>query len=97
MGQYSKRLREVKKTTSKDQTFPLEVAIDGISKFPKVKFDETVELHFFLNIKAAEQSVRGTVVLPHGLGKKISVAVFCKGEMEQRPKTLELNSLAHKI
>ena len=53
-------------------------AISYLSKAPKVKFDETVELHFNLNVdlKASDQGVRGTVVLPHGIGKSVKVAVL---------------------
>jgi len=47
-----------------------------------------VDLHFSLNVdpKKAEQMVRGTVVLPHGTGKKVRVAVFCRGEHERQAK-----------
>ncbi len=57
-------------------------AIAHLSRAPKVKFDETIELHLNLNVdlKASDQGVRGTVVLPHGLGKSVKVAVFCKGD-----------------
>ena len=57
-------------------------AIASLSKTPRVKFDETVELHLHLNVdlKASDQGVRGTVVLPHGIGKSVKVAVFCKGD-----------------
>ena len=61
---------------------PLNEAISYLSKSPKVKFDETVEMHFNLNVdlKASDQGVRGTVVLPHGSGRSVKVAVFCKGD-----------------
>ena len=82
MVRISKRLRESKKEFTKEKSFPLKDAIATIAKFPKVKFDETVELHILLNIdtKQSEQSVRGTIVLPHGTGNKVRVAVFCQGE-----------------
>ncbi len=49
------------------------------------KFDSSMDLHFHLNVdtKKSDQMVRGTVILPHGTGKKIRVAVFCKGEHEK--------------
>jgi len=84
----SKRLKKNKETFTEDKIYSLEEAIDQINNFPKTKFDETVELHFFLSInpKSSDQIVRGTVVLPNGTGKNIRVAVFCKGELEQKAK-----------
>ena len=88
MSRIAKRLKDVSKLFDKEKAYPLQEAIANIEKFPKVKFDETVELHFFLNMdkKAADVTVRGTVSLPHGLGKKVRVAAFCKGEFEQKAK-----------
>ena len=89
MAKYiSKRVKEANKLVNSDEALSLENAVDKIASFPKVKFDETVELHFHLNInpKAADQSIRGTVSLPHGTGRDVRVAVFCKGEMEQKAK-----------
>ena len=73
-----------------NKVYPLEESISFLLTLPKVKFDETVELHFHLNIdpKSSEQMVRGTVALPHGTGKKIRIAVFCKGEQASRAKEL---------
>ena len=84
----SKRLKNVAGNYSKEKSYSLEDAIDQITHFPKVKFDETVELHFHLGIdpKSSDQMVRGTVALPHGTGKEVRVAVFCKGEMEAQAK-----------
>jgi large subunit ribosomal protein L1 len=88
MVKLSKRMGEASKIFNEDETFSLEQAVENIAKFPKVKFDETVELHLSLNInpKSSDQTVRGTVVLPNGLGKDIRVAVFCKGELETKAK-----------
>jgi len=88
MIKLSKRAKEVKKLFNEDEVFSLEQAIENIEKFPKVKFDETVELHLFLsaNPKSSDQTIRGTVVLPNGLGKDVKVAVFCKGELEEKAK-----------
>lgn len=70
--------------------FSLKDAIENIDKFPKVKFDETVELHFHLGIdtKSSDQAVRGTIILPHGTGKKTRIAVFCKGELAKKAEEL---------
>ena len=88
MVKLSKRMKEAKKVFKADQVFSLEEAIENVEKFPKVKFDETVELHLSLNInpKSSDQIIRGTVVLPNGLGKEIKVAAFCKGELEKKAK-----------
>ena len=88
MIKLSKRAKEVKKLFKEEEVFSLEQAIENIEKFPKVKFDETVELHLFLsaNPKSSDQTIRGTVVLPNGLGKDVKVAVFCKGELEEKAK-----------
>ena len=90
MAYVSKRKKEFQKVADRNKVVPLDEAMATLAKFPKVKFDETVELHFHLNIdlKATEQSVRGTVVLPHGTGKSVRIAVFCKGEQAQKARDL---------
>ena len=83
MSKISKRMKEVHKAVGDGVApMPLQDAIARLSKAPKVKFDETVEMHFHLNLdlKASDQGVRGTVALPHGTGKSVKVAVFCKGD-----------------
>lgn len=57
-------------------------ALDLVVKSGKAKFDETVELHVKLGVDSrhADQQVRGAVVLPHGTGKKVRVAVFAKND-----------------
>jgi len=84
----SKRIKEVYKKIDTTKTYPLKEAIQAIQGTPKVKFDETVELHFHLNIdlKASDQNIRGTVVLPHGTGKTLKVAVVCQGENVTKAK-----------
>jgi large subunit ribosomal protein L1 len=58
--------------------YPLQEAVDVLAKFPKAKFDETVELSFRLGVDATsgEQNVRGTTPLPNGSGKKVRIVVF---------------------
>ena len=84
----SKRMKQAKELVNPMTTSPLRDAVKTVSTFPKVKFDETVELHFHLNLdlKATDQAVRGTVALPHGVGKKVRVAVFCTGDNVQKAK-----------
>ena len=90
MVRLSKRMKEVAKLVDKNKTYPLKQAVTTIAKVPKVKFDETVELHFNLDIdlKSSDQSVRGTVILPHGTGKAKRIAVFCKGEQAEKAKEM---------
>ncbi len=83
MAHTSKRMKEVYKAVGNvEAPVTLQEAIGRLAKAPKVKFDETVEMHFNLNVdlKSSEQGVRGTVSLPHGTGKSVKVAVFCKGD-----------------
>ncbi|MCX5707612.1 MAG: 50S ribosomal protein L1 [Candidatus Omnitrophica bacterium] len=81
----SKRYKESAKDLVKDKVFTLKEAISVLKKFNTPKFDASVDLHMKLNVdpKKAEQMVRGTVVLPHGTGKTVRVAVFCRGEHEK--------------
>lgn len=77
-----KRYLEAEKLVDSSKDYSAKEALETIEKFPKAKFDETVELHVKLGVdsKHAEQQVRGTVVLPHGTGKTLRVLVFAKGD-----------------
>ena len=61
-----------------NKTYPLPQAVEVLQKFPKAKFNETVEVAFHLGVdpKQSDQMVRGTVPLPHGSGKTVRVLVF---------------------
>ena len=76
-----KRYLEAEKLIDSSKDYSAKEAIETIEKFPKAKFDETVELHVKLGVdsKHADQQVRGTVVLPNGTGKTQRVLVFAKG------------------
>jgi len=84
----SKRYKESEKAIDRTKAYSLKEAISLLKKAKPTKFDESVDLHFSLNVdsKKSDQMVRGTVVLPHGTGKKVVVAVFCKGEHEKQAK-----------
>ncbi len=62
------------------KAYPLKAAVEVLAKFPKAKFNETVDLAFRLGVdpKQSDQMVRGTVPLPHGSGKTVRVLVFAK-------------------
>ncbi len=75
---HSKRYRAAIKVADLSKEYPLKEAVEILAKFPKAKFDETVELSFRLGVDATsgEQNVRGTTPLPNGSGKKVRVIVF---------------------
>jgi large subunit ribosomal protein L1 len=74
----SKRYRSAVQVADLTKDYPLKEAIEVLAKFPKAKFDETVELSFRLGVDATsgDQNVRGTTPLPNGSGKKVRVLVF---------------------
>jgi large subunit ribosomal protein L1 len=74
----SKRYRSAVKVADLTKDYSLAEAVDILAKFPKAKFDETVELSFRLGVDPAQgdQMVRGTTPLPNGSGKKVRVLVF---------------------
>jgi large subunit ribosomal protein L1 len=78
MDKHSKRYANAVKVADLTKEYPLKEAVEILAKFPKAKFDETVELSFRLGVDAAsgDQNVRGTTPLPNGSGKKVRVLVF---------------------
>jgi large subunit ribosomal protein L1 len=78
MKKTSKRYRSATTVADLTKSFSLQEAVDILAKFPKAKFDETVELSFRLGVDATQgdQMVRGTTPLPNGTGKKVRVLVF---------------------
>jgi large subunit ribosomal protein L1 len=84
-----KRLADAGKTINRDQAYSLDQAIDLIKGNAKAKFDETVEIAMNLNLdtRKADQTVRGTVLLPHGTGKTLRVAVFARGDKAREAET----------
>ena len=83
-----KRFRKAIEVTGQDRLGDLTDAVDRLKKSATAKFDETVEVAMSLGVdpRHAEQQVRGTVVLPHGTGKKIRVLVLTKGEKEREAR-----------
>ena len=85
----TKRLKVLSALFDKTKIYSLKDAIAIVRKAPKLKFDETVEVSVKLNVNPKDSqsaSIRGTVALPNGTGKKVRVAVFCKGEEERSAK-----------
>jgi large subunit ribosomal protein L1 len=82
MSQHGKRYRAARETIDRERAYtPLE-AVRLLKETEGAKFDETVEAHFRLglNVRHADQQLRGTIMLPHGIGKDVRVAVFAEGE-----------------
>jgi large subunit ribosomal protein L1 len=82
MSAHGKRYRAAREAIDREQAYsPLE-AVRLLKQSEGAKFDETVEVHFRLglNVRHADQQLRGTLMLPHGIGKDVRVAVFAEGE-----------------
>ncbi len=80
--QRGKKYQEAVKQIEKDKAYPPNEAIALAKQTHPAKFDETVELHLRtgLDPRHADQQIRGTALLPHGLGKTVRVLVFAEGE-----------------
>jgi large subunit ribosomal protein L1 len=76
----SKRYKKALQLVDVQKVYPLKSAVEILSKFPRAKFNETVDLAFALGVdpKQSDQMVRGTVPLPHGSGKVVRLLVFAK-------------------
>jgi large subunit ribosomal protein L1 len=83
-----KKFKAVAALVDKTKSYDLKEAVELAKKTARTKFDETVDLAVNLGVdpKQADQMVRGTVVLPHGTGKKVKILVFAKGEKEKEAK-----------
>src|SRR5882724_7284404 len=77
----SKRFKKALEVVDAKKAYPLKDAVGVLAKFPKAKFNETIDLAFRLGVdpKQSDQMVRGTVPLPHGSGKTVRVLVFARG------------------
>lgn len=82
MAKHGKNYREALEKIDRSERYEPREAVKLAKELAFAKFDETVELHLrtTLDPRNAEQQLRGTVVLPHGLGKKVEVVVFAEGE-----------------
>jgi large subunit ribosomal protein L1 len=82
MSSHGKRYRGAREQIDRERAYsPLE-AVRLVKEVEGARFDETVEAHFRLglNVRHADQQLRGTIMLPHGIGKDVRVAVFAEGE-----------------
>ena len=82
MAKHGKRYRQARGQIDCEQLYSPVEAIKILKGLDGAKFDETVEAHFRLglNVRHADQQLRGTLMLPHGTGREVRVAVFAEGE-----------------
>ncbi len=104
MAKQSKRFRALQEKVADKTLLPLESAVAKLKEFATTKFDQTVEIHMRLGVdpKQADQIIRGSIVLPHGIGKSQRVVVFAKGDLAEAAKqagadTVGQEDLAQKI
>jgi large subunit ribosomal protein L1 len=82
VSQHGKNYRAARAEIDREQVYSPVDAVRMLKAWPEKKFDETVEVHFNLglNVRHAEQQLRGTLMLPHGTGREMKVAVFAEGD-----------------
>lgn len=85
MARHGKKYLEARKLVDRTRAYPVGEAIALAKETSTVRFDATIEAHLRLGVdpRHADQMVRGTVVLPHGTGKTVRVAVFAQGDKAQ--------------
>ncbi|MDA2979533.1 MAG: 50S ribosomal protein L1 [Actinomycetota bacterium] len=83
MGKKGKNFVDAAGLYDKSTPVSLEEAVRILKSFPVRKYDESVELSFFLGIdgRQADQALRGTVMLPHGTGNQVRIVVFTQGDL----------------
>ncbi len=82
MAQHGKRYRSGRALFAREQVYSPAEGVRLLKQMQETKFDETVEVHFRLglNVRHADEQLRGTLMLPHGSGKDVRVAVFAEGD-----------------
>jgi large subunit ribosomal protein L1 len=82
MAQHGKRYRGARASFEREQLYSPVEAVRLLKGMEATKFDETVELHFRLglNVRHADEQLRGTLMLPHGSGREVRIAVFAEGD-----------------
>jgi len=82
MAQHGKRYRDSRASFDREELYSPVQAVRLLKGMGATKFDESVELHFRLglNVRHADEQLRGTLMLPHGSGKDVRIAVFAEGD-----------------
>ncbi|MEA2405104.1 MAG: large subunit ribosomal protein [Thermoleophilaceae bacterium] len=88
MSKHGKRYRELYSKVDREKQYPPKEAIGLIKEFQTAKFPETVEAHIRtgLNVRHADEQLRGTITLPHSAGRDVTIAVFARGEQAEAAK-----------
>ena len=88
MAKLSKRMQAIREGVDKSKEYAPSEGFDVIRKFATCKFDESVDvvIHVGIDARKSDQSIRGSVVMPHGTGKTVRVAVFTQGEKAEAAK-----------
>jgi len=82
MAKHGKNYVDVKAQVDREREYEPSEAIALVQECKRASFDESVEVHIRtgLNVRHADEQLRGTIALPHGLGKEVSIAVFAQGD-----------------
>ena len=88
MARAGKRYKSILETVDREKIYDIEKAFEIARASAKAKFDESIDIAVNLGVdpKHADQMIRGTVVLPNGIGKKVRVLAIAKGEKEREAK-----------
>jgi large subunit ribosomal protein L1 len=100
----AKRMKTWKSKLAPGKQYPIDEALGLVKEFAKAKFDESVDVAVNLGIDASksDQQVRGSTVMPHGIGKSVRVAVFTSGKNQDAARAagadiVGLEDLAEKV
>ena len=82
MAQHGKKYTEARAKVDREHEYAPAEAVALVKELGRAKFDESVEIHVRtgLNVRHADEQLRGTIALPHGLGKDVKIAVFAQGD-----------------
>jgi large subunit ribosomal protein L1 len=82
MAKHGKTYIEVREKVDREREYTPREAVQLVKETKRAKFDESVEVHIRtgLNVRHADEQLRGTIALPHGLGKNVKIAVFARGD-----------------
>ena len=82
MAKHGRKYIEAREKVDREREYPPNEAVRLVKETKRSGFDESVEVHVRtgLNVRHADEQLRGTIALPHGLGKDVKIAVFAKGD-----------------